>query len=143
MGVAEYENKVKKVQTRNGQYSGYFDGVNRSEKPLGFCHCSKHKGYVSSDLLKTHNCLGRECTYFCKYEDSPYFIDRHRRNKAKRDGCGTQGKVRPLHCSGCGKSFNPLSTDTLMDLLRRARKQGWRIHKDHEECKDCAKCRKG
>lgn len=137
MGVVEYENKVKKVQTRDGQYSGYFDGVNRSEKPVGFCHCKQHKGYVSSDLLKKHNCLGRECRYFCKYNDSPYFIDRYRRNKSKRDGNGVAGKVRSLHCRECGKTLKPTSHENLVSLLRRARKLGWQIHKDCEICSSC------
>lgn len=143
MGVVEYENKVKKVQTRDGKYSGYFDGVNRTEKPIGFCHCSLHKGYVSPDLLKKHNCLGRECRYFCRYNDSPYFIDRHRRNKSKKDGNGVPGKVHSLHCRECGRVLKPLSQDTLVSLLKRARKSGWRIHKDYEECSTCASKSKG
>lgn len=140
MGVVEYENKVKKVQTRNGQYSGYFDGVNRNEKPLGFCHYKNHSGYVSSDLLKKHNCIGRECHYFCRYDDSPYFIDRYRRNRAKRD---LNGRVKPLKCRHCGAEFKPNSRDNLLSLLKSARKSGWRIHRDYEECKKCVLSSRG
>lgn len=144
MGVVEYENKVKKVQTKTGHYSGYFDGVNRSEKPCGFCHYSQHKGFVSSDLLKKHNCIGRECHYFCKYEDSPYFIDRYRRNKdklrIKRNPKAP--KVEPLKCIHCGKLFKPTSSYTTLSMLKQARSSGWRIHRDFEECSTCLEKRK-
>ena len=137
MGVYEYENKVKKVQTRNGQYSGYLDGVNRNDKPCGFCHCHLHRGYVSSDLLKKHNCTGRECKYFTRYNDSPYFIDRYRRNIAKNK---SDKEVKPLKCAYCGKLFVPNEKGDLLSLLRQARKAGWVIHKDVEECKECSSC---
>lgn len=144
MGIIEYEQKVKKVKTSEGTYSGYFDGKNRSEKPLGFCHYAEHKGYVSSDLLKSHKCLEKGCPLLSKYEDSPFFVDRARRNEDKKlRKQGVSKPISPIVCCDCGKVFKTRCNDTAVSIVRRARSSNWLIGKDTAICKDCRRKRRG
>lgn len=39
---------------------------------VGFCNCDTHRGYVTVNLMKNHNCLGKECSFFHRFEDFPY-----------------------------------------------------------------------
>jgi len=55
---------------------------------VGCCHNNIHPGKMTKGLLKQHDCLGKQCRFFEKYEDSPYWEnDRNRkkeREKAKQ-----------------------------------------------------------
>lgn len=139
MGIIEYEKKVKKAKTSDGSYSGYFDGKNRTEKPLGFCHYENHRGYVSVDLLKKHNCLGKNCPHLSKYEDSPYFVDKargDREKQLKKQGLYT-GKTEPLICSSCGRVFKACNRDTAVTIAKRARSSKWQVGRDIVVCNIC------
>lgn len=47
----------------------------------GFCHCHIHKGYLDVGLVKSHNCIEKECRYLQKFDDAPYW--KHIENKKK------------------------------------------------------------
>ena len=144
MGIVEYEQKVKKVKTSEGTYSGYFDGKNRSEKPLGFCHYAEHKGYISSDLLKKHKCLEKGCHFLSKYEDSPFFVDRARRNEDKKlKKQGVNKPLSPIVCCDCGKVFKACYGDTAVSIAKRARGSDWLVGHDNAICRDCRRNRRG
>ena len=54
----------------------YFDTGIKQENALGYCHYYKHKGYVNEHILKTHECLNKQCPLLEKYEDKSYWIKR-------------------------------------------------------------------
>ena len=40
---------------------------------IGFCHSKEHKGYITKEILKEHDCLGKGCHYFQIFEDNKYW----------------------------------------------------------------------
>jgi hypothetical protein len=54
----------------------YFHLQPKKEKAVGRCHHNWHKGNMSAKMVKTHKCLGKQCPYFEKYEDHPYWKER-------------------------------------------------------------------
>lgn len=45
----------------------------RCYNAVGFCHFKEHKGYITKDLLKQHDCLNKGCHYFQVFEDTEYW----------------------------------------------------------------------
>lgn len=45
----------------------YIDRVSRSGKPVGYCHCAKHRGYLNATLIKSHKCVKKNCRWLEKY----------------------------------------------------------------------------
>lgn len=70
------------------------DGISHrvdTRSVVGYCHCSKHKGYLNITLLKSHDCIKKECVYLEKFEDYPFWIQymnlqkqKERRKRAKK-----------------------------------------------------------
>ena len=54
------------------------------EARIGYCHNNTHIGYVSHKIMKQHGCLAKQCPYFRKYEDHPYWINRAKINEKKK-----------------------------------------------------------
>lgn len=44
------------------------------DKIIGYCHYKIHYGGITRDILKKHECVSKQCKYFEKYEDSPYWL---------------------------------------------------------------------
>lgn len=40
---------------------------------IGFCHCDLHKGYVTKSIYKNHKCGEKQCVFFQKFEDCPFW----------------------------------------------------------------------
>ena len=40
---------------------------------VGICHNKKHYGFISRKTMRKHNCLGKQCKYFEKCEDHPFW----------------------------------------------------------------------
>lgn len=62
------------------------DGIFRkvdTNSLVGYCHCSKHKGYVTVNLLKNHDCINKNCFYLEKFEDYPFWIHLMNAQKTK------------------------------------------------------------
>ena len=51
---------------------------------IGYCHNDIHKGYISVSLLNEHDCVGKQCTFFHKFEESPYWIRKSRKEEADK-----------------------------------------------------------
>lgn len=47
----QYKKQIRRTPSRNKSYVGY-------------CHNSKHKGYLTVELLSEHNCVENDCFYF-------------------------------------------------------------------------------
>ncbi len=56
---------------------------------VGCCHCALHPGKITKGILAQHDCLAKQCRYFEKYADSPYWIaweaKRKERQEAKQE----------------------------------------------------------
>ena len=62
----------------------YIDHAWRNKKPLGYCHCRLHKGYLDCKLLKKHECLNKQCTFLEKYLEHPYWAQRDFQKQIKK-----------------------------------------------------------
>lgn len=40
---------------------------------VGFCHNSEHKGTLTVTIMNEHDCIAKECHYFERYEDYPFW----------------------------------------------------------------------
>ena len=61
------------------------DGVYRGNEVVGYCWYKKHRGYLTSKLMKRQQCTGKDCRHFQKYEDSQYWKIKEERKQKKRD----------------------------------------------------------
>lgn len=52
-----------------------------SKNPIGYCHCLSHKGALTPQLLKKHQCGKKQCPYFQKNEEHPYWMQKEKRKK--------------------------------------------------------------
>lgn len=53
---------------------------------VGFCHCYTHKGFLTKNLLRQHDCINKECPFLEKYRDYPFWehFDRVQENLSKK-----------------------------------------------------------
>lgn len=55
------------------------------ETIVGYCHCNTHTGYVEKDIMKKHDCLGKKCEFFEKFNDFPYWIAKQKEEQLKKE----------------------------------------------------------
>ena len=60
------------------------DGKTSYKRPIGYCFCDTHRGYISKELLKSHKCLQKQCPFLRKNEEHPYWNDREKRREDKK-----------------------------------------------------------
>lgn len=53
---------------------------------VGYCHCYLHRGALTKNLLKEHDCVGKGCHYFEKCAEAPYWVEKQK----KRDESARQ-----------------------------------------------------
>lgn len=51
---------------------------------VGCCHNRIHPGKMTRHLLEQHNCLGKQCRYFERYDTSTYWADLDRKQDMKK-----------------------------------------------------------
>jgi hypothetical protein len=63
------------------------DGIRRkgTKEYVGYCWFKEHKGYLTRKLMKEHQCTGKECHYFQKFEDAPYWKEKAAIKKKRKD----------------------------------------------------------
>ena len=70
---------------KNGKFLG---NQPKQAKAVAYCHSGEHQGYLSEKMLKAHGCLGKNCPYLEKYENTQFFKDRAKKKadkKARKD----------------------------------------------------------
>lgn len=138
-----YDNVCSIHRTKDGFYGGFIDGKVRNEKPCGFCRYESHKGTLSKDLLKNHQCLSKNCHYLVKYSESDFFKERELRNaekKLKRKGISTEQVVADLSCCICGRLFKAHTGDNVLSYMRRFKGAKWiRLQCGNVVCWKCSK----
>ena len=60
---------------------------------VGFCHNSKHRGYITKTLLKSHECIAKECVFLRKL-NIPYWETLQRANEKKLEARINKEKQR-------------------------------------------------
>ena len=50
---------------------------------VGYCHNKDHKGCLTVTIMNEHDCVGKNCHYFEKFEDSPYWQKANRKEALK------------------------------------------------------------
>ena len=69
--------------------NGKFFGCQPNKaKAVAYCHSGQHQGFLSEKMLKAHGCLGKNCPYLEKYENTQFFKDRAKKKadkKARKD----------------------------------------------------------
>lgn len=63
---------------------GKFHPRVRSSIICGFCHSKLHPGYVSDKLIEEHNCIQKNCKYFEKFPDWPYWTNKKKMSNKKK-----------------------------------------------------------
>lgn len=58
----------------------------KSSSVVGYCHCDRHKGFLTKQLHKSHECAAKQCPFLEKFEDYPYWknLELEKRKKAYR-----------------------------------------------------------
>ena len=46
---------------------------------VGYCHNKEHKGFLTITIMNEHDCINKQCNYFEKFEDYPFWQRYHRR----------------------------------------------------------------
>ena len=65
------------------------NGINTTHTPCGYCHCRTHRGYLSTALIKQHECLKKDCPFLDAFETHEFWREREKKRadkKAKRKG---------------------------------------------------------
>ena len=70
--------KWRVYTTIDGQYC-------KPEQRVGYCWSEIHRGYLTPSMLKEHECIQKQCKYFQKYEDSPYWKRKAEIKEKKRE----------------------------------------------------------
>lgn len=50
---------------------------------VGYCHCKAHKGFVTKNLYKNHECAAKKCVYLEKFDDYPFWENKRRIEQEK------------------------------------------------------------
>ncbi len=68
----------------------------RRGKIVGWCHHNLHRGAVNKEILKKHDCLGKNCPYLHKNAQSPYWktLEIEKKKKEQRKAELKAEKVR-------------------------------------------------
>lgn len=52
---------------------------------VGYCWLDKHRGYITKQILEEHKCIEKNCSFFQKYEDAPYWKEKEKRKKLRQE----------------------------------------------------------
>ena len=53
--------------------------------PVGWCNHNSHRGKLSIKQMKNHKCLGKQCRFFTKNENHPYWKERHQIKQIRKE----------------------------------------------------------
>lgn len=57
----------------------------RVKNIVGFCHYKHHKGVVTKNLFKSHDCSRRNCYYFQKFAEYPFWENREKAKEVEKE----------------------------------------------------------
>ena len=65
------------------EYFKCIDGKKRKNGIIGYCHNMIHLGYITVKLMQEHGCIDKNCKYFAKYTDRPFWIQKEKSKEKK------------------------------------------------------------
>ena len=74
--------EVKKITVRLIDKT-WANHVNK-EQIIGYCNCKLHKGALTEQLLKSHECIQKKCPFLKKFDDRQFWIKRKDRTKHRK-----------------------------------------------------------
>lgn len=51
---------------------------------VGYCHNEAHKGFLTVSIMNEHDCIGKECFNFEKFEDYPFWRKKQRKEEQEK-----------------------------------------------------------
>ena len=63
----------------------YIDRRPHGDKPCGYCHCERHRGFITVKLMRTHKCLEKQCSFLEKYEEHEHWQSLKRKKELKKE----------------------------------------------------------
>lgn len=69
---------------RKVQYYRMFDHTKSNTMPVGFCHLNSHRGLVSKNMMDGRNCANKNCPYFERFENHPYWMQKKQAKEYRR-----------------------------------------------------------
>ena len=60
---------------------------------VAYCHSPEHKGYLSPNIIRRHNCLDKQCTSFEKLPGKAFWYKRRIKNCLKKIHRGGKGML--------------------------------------------------
>ena len=61
--------------TFDKEYYINIDGDYTKKQPVGYCFCELHRGYLTTNELKTHKCISKECPHLFKNTNHQYWAE--------------------------------------------------------------------
>ena len=90
---------------------------------IGYCHHRQHLGIVTPTVHKNHKCCEKNCHFFEKYEDSPYWssykaqINKHEKaKKIKKQKKYKKAQEKTLLNDLFNKALNVLNSNDVLDV---------------------------
>ena len=69
-------------------------------EPVGWCRHNRHRGKLSAKQMKNHECLKKQCPFFTKNENHPYWAEREHLKQKKKEK-KSQPAVAHTACERC------------------------------------------
>ena len=60
-----------------------FQEFKRTSAIAGFCHCLIHTGYLTINAMERHDCINKDCVFFEKFNDFPYWLNEQRKEQER------------------------------------------------------------
>lgn len=80
--IRKYEDRSNKKKNPYTDINGKY--IAQSHR-LGYCHNKIHTGFLNHKQIIEHECTKKNCPYFNKYEDHPFWIEKKKRKEAKKN----------------------------------------------------------
>lgn len=74
-------------RTINGNYC-------KETQKLGYCRCNLHRGYLTKKIMDEHECLEKNCIWFDKHEDAPYWQHKTKQRLARKRGKALKREIK-------------------------------------------------
>lgn len=72
------------IMHKHDRHPQHFSNQPKGEA-VGWCSHNKHRGKLSVRMMKNHKCLAKNCQFFTRNENHPYWKSREQIKKTKKE----------------------------------------------------------
>ena len=79
------------------------NGESLKNDPVGYCHCNKHKGYLTAADWREHECQKKNCCWLEKNDNHPYWKQLENEKKkaaSKKKKAALYRQIKDLYYDG-------------------------------------------